>query len=529
MTTRRHLGQYRSHGPRRSVRDTAVAAVAALALAACSSGGADEPDPTTSAAADAKLRIVMANPPKGGTMDTCDGDNNQLLQENITEPLVRAHGETGELEPALALEWTEESPTRWTFTLREGVTFHDGQPFDAEAAAWWLNRALDPALECYVRDSVLTSDITAVSAVDEHTLAVDLGTPDPILPRRLAFVPIGAPSDDPTVRVEEPVGTGPYQFVSYTPEQSFEMTRYDDYWGEAPDVADVEYIFRTESSVRAAMASTSEVDLATSISAQDAGAPGAQTYTVAETLYARLDSEVEPFDDLRVRQAVNMAIDRQTFIDNVFGGNGEPAGEIFLPNVVGFNPDVTWEYDLDEAKRLIAEAKADGVDVSREIEVLGRAGLRNSNGSETMDTLVAMLNEAGLNAKTTVMEFEQYRDRFEQPQDPAAAPLMIINVHGNSLGDSHLSLAGKLGCGAPQSPVCDETFQKMLDDAGAAGGAEREDLLKEASQYAHDEMAFLVPIAYTTDTLIVANECVEYAPNPATFQKLVIAEISMTC
>ncbi|GAA4287880.1 ABC transporter substrate-binding protein [Georgenia daeguensis] len=528
MTTSRDLVQHRSRTPRRSAAGTAVAALAAVALTACSAGGAGEAG-TTGGSSDAALRIVMANPPKEGTLDTCDGDNNQLLQENITEPLVRANGETGELEPLLAVEWTEESATRWLFTLREGVTFHDGQPFDAEAAAWWLNRVLDPATDCYVLESVLTSDITSVSAVDEHTLAIDLGSPDPILPRRLAFTPIGAPTDDPLAEVTDPVGTGPYQFVNYTPDQSFTMERYADYWGEAPDVEEVEYIFRSESAVRAAMASTGEVDLAMSITAQDADAPNAQTYTISETLYARLDSEVPPFDDARVRKAVNLAIDRQTFIDNVFGGKGEPASEIFLPNVVGYNPDVTWEYDPDEARRLIAEAKADGVDVDREIEILGRAGLRNSNGSETMDTLAAMLGEVGLKARTVVMEFEQYRDRFEAPQDPAALPMMIVNVHGNSLGDAHLSLAGKLGCGAPQSPVCDETFQQMLDAAGAASGDERESLLQDAARYAHDEMTFLVPVAYTTDTLITANECVQYTPNPATFQKLAVAEIKLDC
>ncbi|MFD1505756.1 ABC transporter substrate-binding protein [Georgenia yuyongxinii] len=529
MTTLRNLGHHRFRTSGRPLRATAVAAVVALALAACGTGGADEPGESSSAGADASLRIVMANPPKEGTLDTCNGDNNQLLQENITEPLVRVNGETGELEPLLAEEWTEESPTRWVFTLREGVTFHDGQPFDAEAAAWWLNRVLDPAADCYVLDSVLTSDISSVSAVDEKTLAIELGSPDPILPRRLAFTPIGAPTDDPLVEVTDPVGTGPYQFVSFTPDQSFSMERYADYWGEAPDVGEVEYIFRSESAVRAAMASTGEVDLATSITAQDADAPNAQTYTVSETLYARLDSEVPPFDDARVRKAVNLAIDRQTFVDNVFGGKGEPASEIFLPNVVGYDPDVTWEYDPEEAKRLIAEAQADGVDVSREIEVIGRTGLRNSNGSETMDTLAAMLGAVGLKARTVVMEFEQYRERFEAPQDPAALPTMIVNVHGNSLGDAHLSLDGKLGCNAPQSPACDETFQQMLDDAGAASGDEREGLLQDAARYAHDEMTFLVPVAYTTDTLITANECVQYTPNPATLQKLVVAEIKLQC
>lgn len=530
MTTPRYFEQHRLRPRRRSVAGTAVTALAAIALVACSAGGAEEPAETTAAAdPDAALRIVMSIPPKEGTLDTCEGDNNQMLQENITEPLVRLNGTTGELEPLLAEEWTQESPNRWTFKLREGVTFQDGQPFNAEAATWWLNRVLDPAAGCYVRENVLTSDITSVSAVDEYTLAIELGTPDPILPRRLAFTSIGAPTDDPVAPVTDPVGTGPYQFVDYVPDQSFTMERYPDYWGEAPDVEKVEYIFRSESAVRAAMASTGEVDLAMSITAQDADAPNAQTYTISETLYARMDSGVPPFDDARVREAVNLAIDRQMFVDNVFGGKGEPASEIFLPSVVGYDADVTWEYDPDEAKRLIAEAEADGVDVNREIEIVGRTGLRNSNGSETMDTLGAMLQAVGLSTRTVVMEFQQYRERFEAPQDPAALPMIIVNVHGNSLGDAHLSLAGKLGCGAPQSPVCDETFQEMLDAAGGASGDDRENLLQKAARYAHDEMNYLLPVAYTTDTLITANECVQYAPNPATLEKLVIAEITLDC
>jgi peptide/nickel transport system substrate-binding protein len=340
----------------------------------------------------------------------------------------------------------------------------------------------------------------------------------------MSFVDIGAPSADPKSKAKVPIGTGPFKFVSWSPGANFEMTRFDGYWGQKPEVEAATYMFRAESSVRAAMASTREVDIATAIGPQDADMPGALTYTVAETMYFRSDLTLPPLNDIRVRRAINYAVDRQAFIDNVYGGKGEPANDIVLPTVTGYNPDVTWNYDPDKARQLIAEAAAAGTPVDAPIQIITERDVRGSNGTEAADTISAMLQAVGLN--THVVNVDNIQDPLTTPEDPGKEAALVLNVHGNSLGDSQVSLAGKLGCSGPQSRLCDPVFDATLVDAGGAAGAERAAKLQAASKYIYDNVVPLLPVAHLTDTMVITNPSLKYKPNSATSEKLVLSDMS---
>jgi peptide/nickel transport system substrate-binding protein len=475
----------------------------------------------------AQIRVVLQNEPS--SLDPCDSHlsaNGPILVDNITEPLVHLDVRDNTLSPRLALSWTQTSPTVWTFKLRPGVTFHDGRPFNAEAVAWWVNRVINPKAECYALGSVLTDNVLSAKAVDDTTVDILLQKPDPILPLSMAFVDIGAPTDDPLTKATKPVGTGPYQFTSYTPGSDFNVTRYADYWGDAPQIESVNYKFRSESSVRAAMASTHEVDVAAAIGPQDSKAEGAITYTVSETLYYRINLDVPMLNDIRIRRALNYAIDRQTLINNVYNGLGEPASEIFLPSVVGNDPTVKWDYQPETAKKLIAEAKADGVPVDKTIDLIGETGIRGSNGNEVDDTMRAMLTAVGFNARVATVE--DTAPVIAKPQDPAANPELIQNVHGNSFGDGYISLAGKLGCDGPQSLVCDQGLEELLAAGSAASGADRAAKLQAASRYIFEKVVPLIPLAYLKNTLIIANPLLHYEPDSSTSERMPISEFTVS-
>jgi peptide/nickel transport system substrate-binding protein len=495
-----------------------------LLVSACggSSGGNATVDSTQG-----KITVVLQNEPS--SMDPCDSHlsaNGPILVDNITEPLVHLDVRNNTLSPRLALSWIQTTPTVWTFKLRTGVTFHDGKPFNAEAVAWWVNRVINPAAQCYALGSVLTDNVLSAKAVDDTTVDISLKTPDPILPLSMAFVDIGAPTADPLKKATKPVGTGPYQFTNYTPGSDFNITRYANYWGDAPQIGSVDYKFRSESSVRAAMASTHEVDVAAAIGPQDAKADGAITYTVSETLYYRINLDVPLLNDIRIRRALNYAIDRQTLINNVYNGLGEPASEIFLPTVAGSDPSVKWDYQPEKAKQLIAEAKADGVPVDKTIDLIGETGIRGSNGNEVDDTIRAMLTAVGFKARVATVE--DTAPVIAKPQDPAANPELIQNVHGNSFGDGYISLAGKLGCGGPQSLVCDQSLENLLAAGSAASGADRAAKLQAASRYIFQNVVPLIPLAYLKNTLIIANPLLHYEPDSSTSERMPIAEFTVS-
>ena len=512
---------------RRRVKMVAVALAAGslMTLAAC--GGGSSEDAPAQGDEVTSLRIALGYEPQ--SMDLCDASsahNGMFMTDNIGEPLVDLDFTTSELNPRLATSWEQVNPTTWQFKLRDDVTFHNGAPFNAKAASDWINRVLDPGLACWLYGSVLDENVKGAVAVDDHTVNITTAKADVILPQRLAFVMIGVTDPDLDGKTKTPIGTGPYKFVSYNPGSEIKVESFDEYWGEKPKFQDVTYAIRVESAVRSAMAATGEVDISTMIGVTDAKANGAVNFTVGETVYFRIDVGLPPFDDIRVRQALDLAIDRDTFINNIYGGLGEPASAIVVPHTVGYPDDVTSEYDPEAAKALLEEARADGVDVDAPFKVLGYGGMAGSNGSELPDTIVAMLKDVGLNASTQMLETADMVDRLGAANDPKFGPALAANAHGNSTGDALVSLQGKLGCEAPQSPVCDEELAALMDKAAATAGDERADAITEVFRYEEQKLVALVPVAHLENTIVIANSRIKYTPNLASSERLVLSEVS---
>ncbi|MFF1819795.1 ABC transporter substrate-binding protein [Kribbella sp. NPDC058245] len=519
----RHPGRLRpSRTRRQATRIGAITVSGVLLFASACSLNDNE------AGADAQshhVRLVVSQTPS--SLDACDSHqaaNGPILIGNVTEALTTIDGGTSKASPALATEWSATGPATWRFKLRQGVKFQDGQPFDAAAVVAWMQRLIDPKVGCYNRGSVLNNNVVSATAVDQYTVDIGLAAPDQIFPVRMAFIDIAAPSKNPKAKAKEPIGTGPFKFVSWSPGSNLELTRYDGYWGKKPEVDRATYLFRAESSVRAAMATAREVDIATAIGPQDADMPGALNYTVTETMYLRSDLTVPPLNDIRVRRALNYAVDRQKFIDNIYRGHGKPASDIVVPTVIGHNPDVNWTYEPDKAKQLIAEAAAAGTPVKAPIQIFTERDTRGSNGTEAADTLSAMFKAVGLT--THVVTVEDTQAPMTAPENPAKEPGLVLYVHGNSYGDSSISMTSKLGCKGPQSRLCDKKFDAMLADAASATGDQRKQKLQAASKYIYENVVPFVPIAHMADTMVITNANLHYQPNPGTSDKLVLAEMT---
>src|SRR5918996_6078356 len=197
----------------------------------------------------------------------------RVVKQNVAETLTEINPDDASITPRLATSWERIDDRTWRFQLREGVVFHDGTPMDAEAVATSITRTLNPNLDCEIRTKFFGNTTVTPKVVDGHTLDLVTDEPSPILPTMMGTVTVQAPSTPMDELTREPIGTGPYVFTSWTPGQDVVLTRFDDYWGETPEVEGVTFIWRAESAVGAAMVETGEGDNPPPIAPPDAARP----------------------------------------------------------------------------------------------------------------------------------------------------------------------------------------------------------------------------------------------------------------
>ncbi|ANM14193.1 dipeptide/oligopeptide ABC transporter substrate-binding domain-containing protein (plasmid) [Rhizobium sp. N541] len=216
-----------------------------------------------------KLTVVVTDEPK--SLDPCDTDlsgNSRVVHNNITEALVNLNPKDGSVVASLATDWRQVDALTWEFKLREGVTFHDGKTFDADAVVAALKRAQDPPLACEVGLATLKGVKFTAVAVNPTTVLIKTDVVEPILPNKMSALDIGSPATPSDGKTRAPAGTGPYQLTAWTPGQSVTLSAYGGYWGEKPPIKHATIIWRAESAVRAAMVDTGEAQIAYEIAPQ---------------------------------------------------------------------------------------------------------------------------------------------------------------------------------------------------------------------------------------------------------------------
>ena len=310
---------------------------------------------------------------------------------NIYEGLVKT-GPTGELIPAVAESYkVSEDGLVYTFTLREGVKFHNGETVTVEDVIYSLNRCAE-----HSGDSALKSAFSAIcdlQAIDEKTVTFRLEQPDMELIYFMTAAII--PADG------ELVGTGPFVLTERTPQESIVLERFEDYWGDKAGVAKATYrIYEDMTALMMALKGGS-VDVCAHLTSAQIRELGEEftiledTMNLVQAVY--LNNAVEPFNNVKVRQAISYAIDRQMIMDVVFDGHGAAIGSNIYPKLERyFMPELVDYYTCDpaKAKQLLAEAGyPDGFDMTITV---------SSNYQPHMDTaevVVQQLAAIGVRAK----------------------------------------------------------------------------------------------------------------------------------
>ena len=407
----------------------------------------------------------------------------QNIAETVTE-MVPGQG----LQPRLATEWEDMGGGTWRFHLREDVTFHDGSAFDAEDVAHSIARTTGDKIVCEIGAKYFGGMELTTNIVDANTIDITANPAQPILPLLMSTMTVVPAETAVDSFVSTPVGTGPYTFDEYNVGQNIKLSATPNYWGDQPAVQSANYVFRSDSAVRAAMVQTGEADIAPNIALQDATSDTMDySYPNSETVYLRIDHDTAPLNDVRVRKALNLAVDREAFVGTILANGTLLATGMTPPSTIGYNTDLThYAYDPEQAKALLAEAKADGIDVDQEITLIGRTG-NFGNVLETMEALTAMFQDAGFNMKLEMYEVAEWENFYSKPFAEDRGPQMVQAQHDNANGDPVFSMFFKYACDGLQSGVCDEKIDSMIADATASVGAEREAKWKDLFAYIHEE------------------------------------------
>jgi len=476
--------------------------------------------------------LVQAEPP---ALDSCNSNRSfegPVIKQSIVETLIDKSGKDGKLRPRLATSWEQVEPTKWRFKLREGVTFHDGEPFNAEAVVKSMSRVLGPEMKaagqfCSVREKFFLDVKLELTAVDPTTLQIVTDKPDPILPARLSFMTLASPKTAPDKQSLAPVGTGAYIFDSWTGGQDIRLRRNDKYWGDKPVPEGARFIWRNESAVRAAMVKVGEADMAFNIAPQDANDKELDhSYLNSETTYFRIDLTRPPLNDRRVRLALNYAVNRDAFRGTVLSKDLIHATQMVMPSIPGHNHELdkmVRPFDIEKARQLIAEAKKDGVPVETEIMMYGRPAT-HPGADEVIEAMATSYKAIGLNVKVKNLEPGQYNEINNKPFAENRGPTLTQSSHDNNTGDPIFS-ALKYSCKGPQSMLCDDKIDAEINRIATLSGDERSKAWQELFRVFYEDMVVDVWLYHMVANARVSKR-IKFAPDFNSNTEIRIQEIT---
>lgn len=435
--------------------------------------------------------------------------NDFRIAVNIYDGLVRNKPGTLEIEPALASAWTiSEDGLTYTFTLREGVTFHDGSPFDAEAVKFNFERMLDEKHPFYSTGpfplSFFFSTIAKTEAVDAKTVKFTLKEPYAPFMSNLAS-PTGLIVSPAAVKQfgkdygRHPSGTGAFKFGEWESNARVVVARNDAYWGGAPSLEAVVFRPITDANTRVAEMLAGGIDVLLETPPDNIAQFSSDANFVVKQAtgphvwYVMLNAKEGPFADKRVRQAVNYAVNKESLVKDVLQGTADvSAGPIPPAFNWAYNAEVQpYPYDPAKAKALLAEAGAEGKELTFYVTE-GGSGMLDPVPMGT--AIQADLAAVGLKVKIETYEWNTFLAKVNpglgktdmaemawMTSDPDTLPFLTLRTAAwpdkGGFNSSYYS-----------NPKVDEMLDAARKETDAA---KRADLYKQVQVIAHDEAPWL--------------------------------------
>ncbi|SDQ23244.1 ABC transporter substrate-binding protein [Leucobacter chromiiresistens] len=381
----------------------ALATAATLGLAGCSAGAGNSSSdggetPTTAT-------IALTGTPTNLDFTTTAGSAiPQALMSNVYEGLVELD-QSGEIQPLLASEWTVSDDRKtYTFTLQEGVTFSNGDEFTADDVKFSFDRVKTDWVSSLKAKMDVVDSVEVVSPTE---VAVTLTKPSNAWLFSLA-TPVGAIFSEDGVDdlANTPVGTGPYAVESWTPNESLVFDTRDDYWGEAPGVEQVTLRYFADATATTNALQTGDVDAIANLQAPELLSSFESddkfvvtTGTSSGEVSLSLNNKAAPFDDVRVRQAVLYALDKQAILDTAWNGYGSLVATYAAPTDPYYEDlNDAYPYDPEKAKELLQEAGQENLDITFTVPTRPYA-------QAVSEIVVSQLKDVGINATIESSEF----------------------------------------------------------------------------------------------------------------------------
>jgi peptide/nickel transport system substrate-binding protein len=425
---------------------------------------------------------------------------NQL--RHMYEPLIMLERDLTTLSPVLATSWERIDDLTVRFELREGVEYHNGEPFNAEAVRYSVLRPLSDETPGDARGTYTI--IEDVEVVDEYTVDVITSAPDPALLSRMTgfHMTMVAPewaAQGPDVVSSEANGTGPYRFVSWAPEEDLVMEANEDYWGEVPDIQRVRLTTIVEQATRVAALRAGDVHVAKDMppeEVEDINASGRARALRAvsnRVPFYFITVEIEPFNDPLVRQAINYAANVDGVIETILLGNANRVATMLPIWAVGYDPSLEpYPHDPERARELLEEAGyPDGIDIQ-----LWHIEGRYMKDREVAEAMASEMAAANIRCTTELREAATITEMQQAKETPG----LIFASWGNWIFDADNTFIPLLGCRDAEDrdfdwtrPYgCNPELEELMQEARTELDEERRfEIYAEIQQYIYDEAVCL--------------------------------------
>lgn len=471
-----------------------------------------------------------------GNIKNLDPHESVGLSETIWTYIFEGLGEVDEngvAQPSLAESWEYLDPTHIQFNLRKGATFHDGTPWNAQEAVKSINRMINP--DSPGPDVNYYQAVTSAEVVDDSTILVTLSHPDPVVLQAMSVsFFVMTPADRAETLATDPVGTGPWKFAEWVPDQYVRLARNDDWWGSPKPAADfLEFRFFEEETTRLLALQAGEIDIAFNVSptAVDMVVDDPNLTLIKQPtpriLIIDLNVKNPPTDDPRVRHAVSLAIDTETMVNEIAGESAVPITVFYAPFYPEYFDAGFIEYDPQQAEALLEEAgwvdaNGDGIREKDGQPLKLTWMVAEARDPYNRDMPVAaqeMLAAVGFDAEIVFTEMATIRSASLEP-DPGPYNLFGMRGFSNQTFDPIHTLlqfqeenASPKTAGGETRYTTPEVDGWIKDYLASTDAAEKSELLKNIQLKLYEDMP-AIPLYNAARYSVISNNVVDFVDHP---------------
>ncbi|KPU43104.1 periplasmic dipeptide transport protein precursor [Oxobacter pfennigii] len=486
---------------------------ATLLLSGCgnsqSNSGNNSATPSAAPAAPKVFIFAQGADPRGLDPAYVDDGESAKVMCNIYEGLVQYKGQTTEIAPALATDWTISTDGKeYTFKLREGVKFHDGTPFNADAVVFSVERQLPPnQTDDMPYASFTFEQVDKVEKVDEYTVKFTLKQPSTPFLANLAMT-LAAPIVSPAAvekfgdkYIENPVGTGPFKFVSWEKGQSVTIEKNNEYWGEKAKLDKVVFKITKENSVRASELMTGAIDAMDGLDPNDVAKLEQSQMVIYKEPgmninYMAFNCSRAPFDDPKLREALSHAVNREELVQYLYQGYSSVAKAPMPDFIPGYNDSLSiYEYDTAKATAMLKELGKENLQIKM-ITYSNPRPYNPVNGQKLAEAIQNYFSKIGVTATIDVYPWTEYKEKAGQGE----GDIMFYGWTGdNGDADNFLSLfdSNQIESTLNAAKYTNKEVDDLLAKARTIpNGEERNNVYKEIQEIVIKDAAWL-PISHS--------------------------------